>query len=158
MKEHFDPTSNRFKDQLAPGASRLPGEDAADTSTAAFVMACEASGLAELIQKSSWVTIFAPVDSAFRRVSDRQRSHWTRSAGRPALARLVATHIVPGHFEMGPFAVGRVTTLSGKQLAFLRTNDELWLGAAHVVEGPYRAGDCLLYLVDELAVPPESLT
>ena len=82
------------------------------------------------------------------------RSEWTRPSGRSSLARLVASHVVPGQFEMGAYATGKVCTLSGAQLPFLRTQDELWLGAARVIEGPIRAGDCLLYLVDELATLP----
>lgn len=131
-----------------------------------FVELVDRVGLRPVLEGDTTLTLLAPVDAAFEKLSDVDRAWMNDPAQRARLRRLVASHIIwdalptadIGHIHLRPSAAGRavafrrlpVAPVDGELIAPADAPAEtvLHAGAARVVDADIITRNGLLHVVD----------
>ncbi|KJK58975.1 fasciclin domain-containing protein [Saccharothrix sp. ST-888] len=132
-------------DPVVTAASHIP-------QLSILVAAIGTAGLANTLDSAQAVTLFAPTDDAFAKLSEPELA--ALLADRDELARVVAYHVVPR--RVAPTALaGAHPTLQGGDLVVTGAVDDFTVnGGAQVVCGDIGTANATVYLVDTLLVPP----
>jgi uncharacterized surface protein with fasciclin (FAS1) repeats len=118
---------------------------------ASFAAGLKTAGLAADIDSMHAVTIFAPSDSAFHKLSAHDMSMMHSAAG---LARILKYHIVNGRVTPAKLASGMaLPTLEGGVLHPARMGSVYEVNKAHVVCGNIQTANATVYIIDSVLVP-----
>ena len=100
---------------------------------------------------SSQLTVFAPTDSAFSRLSPETTASLQSDAAQ--LTRLLTYHVIPG--RLSPTTIdGTHPTLQGGEVSVAGPPDHLWVNDALVLCGGITTANATLYLIDTVLTPP----
>ncbi|WP_395645775.1 fasciclin domain-containing protein [Terricaulis sp.] len=120
-----------------------------------FLRAAEVAGYRETLRGEGPFTIFAPTDTAFRSMGERELSRLLRPASHEELLALLAYHVVPGRLTSANMQgrVARAEAASGYRLQIdgrdgLRVNDQL------VVMPDLEARNGVIQSVNTVLTPP----
>ncbi|MFB7663804.1 fasciclin domain-containing protein [Kitasatospora sp. NPDC056138] len=130
---------------VVTAASRIP-------RLSILVAAIGTAGLTNTLDSAQAVTLFAPTDDAFAKLSGPELH--ALLADRDRLAEVVTYHVVPR--RVAPTALaGAHPTLQGGDLVVTGAVDDFAVnGGARVVCGDIGTANATVYLVDTLLVPP----
>ncbi len=149
---------------FGPGCSRILGGDAGTVARLSAAQladalaespaltrlrqAVEGAGLGDVLDSADGVTLLAPDDEAFSRLSRPDAGRLLADHSR--LVRVVQTHVVPE--RLGPDRlVGRHPTLSGATIDVTGSGQDLTVdGDAHVVCGDIQTANATIYVIDRV--------
>ncbi len=126
-----------------------------------MLKAGEAAGVAGWLQSPGPITVFAPNDDAFAKVpkpmldalmKPENRTKLKMTMGNHAVAGLVMVADIDKGLAMAPAVA--VPAMNGMPLVIKREGGVLTVNGAHVVKGPMKVDNGLVYVIDAVLVPP----
>nr|WP_026316654.1 fasciclin domain-containing protein [Actinokineospora enzanensis] len=111
-------------------------------------------GLADTLNTTDNLTVFAPADAAFAALGDAK---FKELAGNPsALAPILQYHVVPKRYDRdGLIAAGKVQSLNsaGGDIAIQGSGDNLTIGGAKVLCGNIPTKNATVFVIDTVLTP-----
>ena len=119
-----------------------------------FVRALNDTELREVLEGHEGpLTIFAPLDSAFERLSDERLDRLFRNEHRPVLRRIARRHVVPRNLRASSLKNGLVETLGGAMVETESADRRLAFDGGELTRTDIVASNGLIHTVDRLSVP-----
>ncbi|MHB9155853.1 MAG: fasciclin domain-containing protein [Endomicrobiales bacterium] len=126
-----------------------------DGSFTIFAEAARESGLGEILSGKAGLTVFAPVDEAFEKLSEEERKKIFGSKER--LTEILTYHIVPGRLSVSQLMdLSSARTLQGGKLS-LDSCAGFTVNNARIVKGDIDCGNGIIHGIDTLLLPEEAL-
>lgn len=98
------------------------------------------------------LTVFAPVDDAFAKLSPATTKQLSAPSGAGRLRTILTTHVVAGAHT--PASIdGTLDTLAGGKITVKGSGDDLTVNGAKVICGGIRTTNATVYLVDSVLDP-----
>lgn len=114
-----------------------------------YSSAVEQSGFGDVLEGPGPLTVFAPTDHAFARLSDSQRQRLLDNKDK--LTQLLSNHIARGRFSATDLLQREyIDTIGGERVALERGGQSLSLGGANIVKTDLVAGNGVVHIVDGL--------
>lgn len=109
------------------------------------------AGLARILSGPGPLTVFAPTDLAFERLSRGAMNALVSDV--PRLRELLAYHVVPVRVDSrGLYLAKELATMSGELLP-IYVADGLWVDGVRVVETDIEADNGVVHVVDGVLMP-----
>jgi uncharacterized surface protein with fasciclin (FAS1) repeats len=116
-----------------------------------FASDVRTAGLAGGLTSMHALTIFAPANSAFRKIPAAQMNMMHNA---PELAKILKGHVVSGRVTPAELAHGMtLTTLAGTALKTARMGSVYEVGDAHVLCGNIHTANATVYVIDKVLEP-----
>lgn len=113
--------------------------------------AINGAGLASRLDAMPMLTVFAPANSAFSKLSG---STMTMMHNRAELARILNYHVVRGHVTPAELASGKpLTTLEGGTLKPSKMGAVYEVNSADVICGGIRTANATVYIINKVLIP-----
>lgn len=133
----------------------------ADGHFSMLLKAGQQAGAATWLTSPGPITVFAPNDAAFAKVPKPMLDALMKPANREKLKVTIGNHAVAGLVTVedidkglaGASAVA-VPAMNGMALVIKREGGVLTVNGAHVVKGPMKVDNGLIYVIDTVLVPP----
>ena len=123
-----------------------------------------AAGTAGLLEQPGPFTVFAPDDDAFGKVPAAKLSALMAPAMRTMLKVTLANHVVTGVLDRSAIDKALehseavvVMAANNMPLIFKRDGDKLTVNGAHVIKGPMKVDNGLVYVLDAVMMPATPL-
>ena len=107
------------------------------------------------------ITVFAPNDDAFAKIPQAMRDDLMKPANNLKLKLTMGNHAVAGLVTEADIDKGltmapavAVPTMNGNPLVIKREGGVLTVNGAHVIKGPMKVDNGLVYVIDAVLVPP----
>ena len=100
-------------------------------------------------------TVFAPVDSAFAKLSPETVAALKDPANAALLTSILTYHVVPGQILPADIA-GELTTVNGANVTVTGSGDNIKVNDASVICGGVHTANATVYLIDTVLTPPAS--
>ena len=133
----------------------------ADGHFTMLLKAGEKAGAATWLQSPGPITVFAPNDSAFAKVPKAMLDELMKPANLTKLKLTVGNHAVAGLVTEADIDKGlalapavAVPAMNGMPLVLKREDGVLTVNGAHVIKGPMKVDNGLVYVIDAVLVPP----
>ncbi len=111
----------------------------------------KAAGLGGELNSMTAVTVFAPANTAFSKLSSHEMS---MMHGRAELAKILKYHVVSGSITPAKLASGMtLKTLEGGALKAAKMGAVYEVNNAHVLCGNIRTANATVYIIDKVLVP-----
>ena len=126
-----------------------------------LLAAGEKAGVAGWLQSPGPITVFAPNDDAFAKVPKAMLDELMKPAnhtklkvtmGGHAVAGLVTVEDIDKGLAMAPAVA--VPSMNGSPLVIKREGGILTVNGAHVIKGPMKVDNGIVYVIDAVLVPP----
>ncbi|MEM7309156.1 MAG: fasciclin domain-containing protein [Planctomycetota bacterium] len=140
---------------LLPASGNLveTAQGAGDFGT--LLKACKAAGLVDALSGHEPLTVLAPTDAAFERLSDGTLETLLKHENRDALRELLSYHVIPGRsFADETLSAGTVAPLAGPGHLFRIEDGRLRAGAATVLANDVQASNGVIHAIDRVLLPP----
>lgn len=142
-------------------AANIVATAKADGHFTMLLKAGEAAGVAAWLQTPGPITVFAPNDDAFAKVPKAMRDDLMKPANRLKLKLTMGGHAVAGLVTEADIDKGlamapavAVPSMNGSPLVLKREAGTLTVNGAHVIKGPMRVDNGLVYVIDAVLIPP----
>ena len=140
---------------LGLGALSVQAADIVDTAVSAgsfktLVAAVQAAGLVETLKGPGPFTVFAPTDEAFAKIPKDQLDALLKD--KPALAKVLTYHVVPGKVLAANVSAGKVKTVQGSELT-VTTTDGVKVDNANVGKTDILADNGVIHVIDSVVMP-----
>jgi uncharacterized surface protein with fasciclin (FAS1) repeats len=166
MPRHFEGTCRTalFLCLLAVGLSFAPAAKAENDALSVmrgygyFNIFCDLIERADLVatfQAAGPITVFAPEDAAFERMSPDARRRLETPEHVSELRALILYHVVDG--RLSAFELKREKpygTVAGKRVQFLDMGGSLMINDAFIDTADIRASNGLIHEIDKVLTPP----
>ena len=126
-----------------------------------LLKAGKAAGAAPWLETPGPITVFAPNDAAFAKVPKGMLDDLMKPANRTKLKITVGNHAVAGLVTTKDIDKGltkapavAVPAMNGMPLVIKREGGQLTVNGAHVIKGPMKVDNGLIYVIDAVLVPP----
>ena len=133
----------------------------ADGHFTMLLKASKAAGAAPWLQSPGPITVFAPNDDAFAKVPKAMLDDLMKPANLTKLKLTVGNHAVAGLVTEADIDKGlamapavAVSAMNGNPIVIKRVGGKLTVNGAHVIKGPMKVDNGLVYVIDEVLVPP----
>lgn len=122
------------------------------TRLTTFVDLVRVAGLTELLRGVGPLTVFAPTDRAFTRMSEGQLDELKADSSR--LAEVLRHHVVEGRVKAPKPEVPRVATpIDGEDLTLTSVPDAYRVDKARLVQTNIRASNGVIHAIDRVLMP-----
>jgi transforming growth factor-beta-induced protein len=119
-----------------------------------LMTALEDTRLIDLLQSGDTLTIFAPTDDAFGKLSQTPSARLSRDEAH--LKRVITHHIVPGKvMSVDLPGLRNISTLAGDELAINVGGSALYVGGAEVQQADIDATNGVIHIIDRVLLPVE---
>ncbi|MBK8047976.1 MAG: fasciclin domain-containing protein [Anaerolineales bacterium] len=120
-----------------------------------LLAAAEAAGLADALNGSGPLTVFAPTDEAFAALPPDLLDALLKNPA--ALKDLLLYHVVLDKLPAADLpAAGIATNAQGNLLVFTTGDDKIFVNGAEILQPDIEAGNGLIHVIDEVLLPPPS--
>jgi uncharacterized surface protein with fasciclin (FAS1) repeats len=117
-----------------------------------LVAALQAAGLTGAISGTSTVTVFAPTDEAFAKISKKDLD--ALLANKTKLAKVLTYHVVSGaQMESDIVAAKTVKTLQGGTVAVKTSSTTVMVNNATITTADIKASNGVIHLIDTVLMP-----
>lgn len=100
-----------------------------------FLTAMQTTGLVSSFQSRQTVTVFAPTNTAFGKLSRDSLQALFNSDNKNELQELLNVHIVPGKYRTADFQEGmKLKTVQGKELVVTQKAGKWWINNTSIIE------------------------
>jgi uncharacterized surface protein with fasciclin (FAS1) repeats len=122
-----------------------------DPLVATFAAEVQKAGLAGTLNSAHVVTVFAPDNQAFSKLSAHDMS---MMSGQAELAKILDNHVVRGQITPADFSSGMtLTTLEGGHLKISKMGSTYEVSTAAVTCGNLRTANATVYIIDTVLMP-----
>ncbi len=125
-----------------------------------MLAANQVAGIAGLLEQPGPFTVFAPNDEAFAKVPADKLSTLMAPPMRTMLKVTLANHIVTGLVDTDALEMALdksetvlVMAANNMPLIFKRDGGRLTVNGAHIIKGPMKVDNGLVYVVDTVMMP-----
>jgi uncharacterized surface protein with fasciclin (FAS1) repeats/formylglycine-generating enzyme required for sulfatase activity len=143
-------------------ADDLIEKAAATSKLKTFSSLLEQADLVETLNGEEPFTIFTPTNEAFAELPATTLQYLLKTENKEQLARVINYHIVPGRLtEMDVANIDApqmARTANGQRLPIRIEQGEFRAGPAKVMSRPIPCSNGLIYLIDQVLLPPELQT
>ena len=146
---------------VAAFAANIVETAKADGHFAMLLKAGEQAGVATWLMSPGPITVFAPNDDAFAKVPQAMRDDLMKPANKLKLKLTMGNHAVAGLVTVADIDKGltmatavAVPAMNGNPLVIKREGGILTVNGAHVIKGPLKVDNGLVYVIDAVLVPP----
>lgn len=126
-----------------------------------LLAAGESAEVASWLQSPGPITVFAPDDAAFAKIPGVMRAELMKPANHTKLKVTMGNHAVAGLVTEADIDKGlaiasavAVPAMNGMPLVLKREGGRLTVNGAHVIKGPMKVDNGLVYVIDQLLMPP----
>lgn len=120
-----------------------------------FIQAITQAQLHDTLEYAGPFTLFAPVDSAFEKISELVFEHILKKPS--LLEQMVALHIVPGIIPSHQFAKQEyLKTVEGIPVKLDFFNDTFHYFQASIIKADIEASNGIIHLIDTVILPPRT--
>ncbi|MFB7778798.1 fasciclin domain-containing protein [Streptomyces bauhiniae] len=134
------------KDKVVDAAAAYP-------QLSQLVAAAVRAHLTDTLNDKSPVTVFAPDNDAFKKVTASQLSSLLSNEGQ--LKKVLTYHVVDKQITPDQLSNGSFTTLEGGKLTTSGSGSDFKVnGKAHIVCGNIKTANATIYVVDSVLQPP----
>ena len=141
-------------------AANIPQTAMAAGDFKSLLKATETAGLSGYVGGPGPFTMFAPNDTAFAKVPKDKLDMLMRPENRTKLKVTLGNHLVTGLLPMEAIDKGlgqadavSVMAINNMGLVIKRENGVLTVNGAHVVKGPMKVDNGIVYVVDTVMMP-----
>jgi uncharacterized surface protein with fasciclin (FAS1) repeats len=99
-------------------------------------------------------TVFAPVDSAFKKLPKKTLATLSTPKGAKSLQTVLTYHVVKGQMTPDQIAGKTLTTVEGEKVKITGSGNNLMAQHAHVICGGVKTANATVYLIDSVMMPP----
>jgi uncharacterized surface protein with fasciclin (FAS1) repeats len=131
-------------DSVATAASRSP---VLSTLAAAVTEA----GLAETLNRSEALTVFAPTNDAFAKIPEDTLAQVL--ADKETLTEILTYHVVGERYGPAELSAATIPTLQGGTVDAVTSGDEYTVNDANVVCGNVQTRNATVYIIDTVLMP-----
>ena len=146
---------------IAANAANIVEAAKADGHFTMLLKAGEQAGVASWLQSPGPITVFAPNDDAFAKVPKAMLDDLMKPANATKLKITMGNHAVAGLVTTEAIDKGlakasavAVPAMNGMPLVIKREGGVLTVNGAHVIKGPMKVDNGLVYVIDSVLVPP----
>lgn len=129
-----------------------------------LLKANQAAGTDKALMGQGPFTVFAPDDAAFAKVPKAKLDMLMKPANREMLKTALGAHLLTGNLTLAVIDNGLAandsvvaTTVNNMPLVFKHEGGALTVNGAHIVKGPMKVDNGLIYVIDTVLVPPMPL-
>lgn len=122
-----------------------------DLST--FIRLLNAADLSKELANQKEVTIFAPSNAAFEKISAKALDDLFKPENKDKLKALILYHIVPGKLMKADLKSGSLKTLNGEEVDIVVGNGQVSVDKANVVTGDLVGQNGVIHIIDEVNQP-----
>ncbi|MFF9394185.1 fasciclin domain-containing protein [Streptomyces griseoluteus] len=138
--------ANTAKDKVVDAAAAYP-------QLSQLVSAAVRAHLTDTLNNKSAVTVFAPNNDAFKKVTTSQLSSLLNNEGQ--LKKVLTYHVVDKQITPDQLSNGSFTTVEGGKLTTSGSGTDFKVnGKANIVCGNIKAANATIYVVDSVLQPP----
>lgn len=127
--------------------------EAASTSATfkTFLVAARASGMTEKLKTDGPYTIFAPSDSAFKKLPPDTLDSLMKD--KEKLASVLAHHVIPGKIMVAEVKPGPIRTMQGDVVTLKSDNGKVTVDNANVTQSDLVADNGVIHEIDTVILP-----
>jgi uncharacterized surface protein with fasciclin (FAS1) repeats len=115
-----------------------------------LLAAAKAAGLVETLKSKGPLTVFAPNDDAFAKLSKGTVEGLLKPENRDKLIAILSYHVLPGEILLGARSP---ETLQGQSVT-IRTAGSFEVNGANVIASDIRASNGVIHVIDSVLIPP----
>lgn len=169
MEANFYSSSQRMLNKKEPMHSLDPNESshrysttesktlrdivADDPSLTNFNRSLTAADLSKVLNEEASLTVFAPNDEAFAKLSPNAFADLLKPENRDKLYEILAFHIVPGKLTVSEIQQGELKTLNGKPITVKGAQNSLSINSAKIVRGDIAGNNGVIHIIDTVIMP-----
>lgn len=116
-----------------------------------LLRALDAAGLKDNLSGKGPFTVFAPADSAFKKLNESQLDALLKNAGK--LKSILTYHVVAGNLAARDIKAGDIKTLEGTPLVAGVKGSEVFVNGAKVVQANIKASNGTIHMIDTVIMP-----
>lgn len=116
-----------------------------------LVKAVGDAGLADTLNTTQDITVFAPTNDAFSAL-DKPTMDAAMADPKGLLTKVLTNHVVPGRLAPDKVA-GDHKTLAGTMITVTGSGEDVMVGKAKVVCGNVQTANATVYIVDQVLLP-----
>lgn len=123
-----------------------------------LIAAAKAAGLADALATTSPITVFAPSDSAFKKLPKGTVEKLLKPENRDQLRAILSYHVLPARVlaKDVPHKPTRVATLNpNAKVRVVRSGKRVHVDKARVVKADIRADNGVIHVIDRVLIPAE---
>ncbi len=139
-------------------AAAAPSKNIVETAAAApqfstLVSLVEKAGLVDALSGKTTLTVFAPTNAAFKKVSKKTLDGLLED--RKALRKVLLYHVVAGKLPAAKVVKrSSATTLEGAKLSFSVKGKSAYVNDAKVITPDIRASNGIVHAINRVLIPP----
>lgn len=143
---------------LMPDLESIAQKAAATESLSTLASAVAAAGLGDQLgAENGPFTVFAPVNSAFERLSSAELQALLQPENRRRLVEILGLHVVPGRLYASDLLAARqAQTFFGESIEFALDGGRLRVGDAALLAADIEAANGVVHLIDTVLLPDAS--
>ena len=141
-------------------APTRPTQDLVAIATAAgslqtLLTAAKAAGMVDALRGKGPLTVFAPSDAAFDKLSKDTLTSLLKPENKAKLAAILSFHVVVGEVPASVVVASKsLTSLQGEPL-LIDSKDGVKIGTAKVTKTDVWASNGVIHIIDSVMLPPE---
>ncbi len=116
-----------------------------------FLAAAKTAGITDTLKNSGPYTIFAPSDSAFKKLPPDTLNSLMKDKAK--LAGVLAHHVIPGKVTVADVKPGKVETIQGDVLTLTSDNGKVTVDSANVIQSDLIADNGVIHEIDMVVIP-----
>ena len=121
-----------------------------------MLAAADAADLTDALAGDGPLTVFAPTDEAFSRLPADTVEKLLKPANKQKLADILEYHVIPGAITISKaLQDGEFTSLQGAKLVVAFKDGSVRVGRATVTRTPVEASNGIIFIIDQVLLPPE---
>ncbi|MGW5045790.1 fasciclin domain-containing protein [Streptomyces griseoluteus] len=149
----FGPGCSALSQKADTAKDKVVDAAAAYPQLSQLVSAAVRAHLTDTLNNKSAVTVFAPNNDAFKKVTTSQLSSLLNNEGQ--LKKVLTYHVVDKQITPDQLSNGSFTTVEGGKLTTSGSGTDFKVnGKAHIVCGNIKAANATIYVVDSVLQPP----
>ncbi|HJV83155.1 fasciclin domain-containing protein [Noviherbaspirillum sp.] len=143
---------------LTLNASQVLAADLVDTAATSgtfktFLAAAKKAGVIDTLKNSGPYTVFAPSDSAFKKLPPETLNSLMKDKTR--LAEVLNHHVIQGKVAIADVKPGKVETIQGDMLTLTSDNGKVTVDNANVIQSDLMADNGVIHEIDTVVIPAE---
>jgi transforming growth factor-beta-induced protein len=122
-----------------------------------LVAAVQAAGLVDTLKGEGPFTVFAPVDEAFARISDKELNRLLKPENKDELKSILTYHVVPGSVPASAVVnLDSARTVNGQSVAIRVDKNGVFVDNAKVIKTDIMASNGVIHVIDRVIVPKKT--
>lgn len=117
-----------------------------------LIQAVEKAGLRQALEGEGPYTVFAPSDSAFKKVPDSDLNDLLKPENRSKLRKILRKHVVPGKLPSNKIKSRKYETLGGDMIEVKVSDSTVRFGDAKVTKADIECSNGRIHIIDKVVL------